>query len=272
MEAQPQYLVIPAAGLGTRMRPVNPDMPKEMLPIGHRPAIQYTVAEGHSAGIRDIIIIINRDKELIRQYFVDSGLRKSMFPDDSGEVDKILESCSLTFRYQERPLGESDAIGYAADIVGNSSLAIIYPDCVYAPSPGALKILIPFFRQYRSDIAALMEVKEENAHGISNSGRADVEHIKNSIYRIKKILPKGEGHFKPRFKGEMRTCGITISGPHIFEYINKLRSTITEEEFTDVPLRDAMLREKGMIGCRLPGIVFDIGNPIGYSLCLQHLQ
>jgi UTP--glucose-1-phosphate uridylyltransferase len=61
------FLIIPAAGLGTRMRQVTPDLPKELLPVGHKPAIQYTVEEGFSANIKNIIIIISRQKEIIRQ-------------------------------------------------------------------------------------------------------------------------------------------------------------------------------------------------------------
>ena len=65
---EPEYLIIPAAGRGTRMIEINPDLPKEMLPIGNKPAIQYAVEEGITAGIRNIIIVINRHKEIIRRY------------------------------------------------------------------------------------------------------------------------------------------------------------------------------------------------------------
>jgi UTP--glucose-1-phosphate uridylyltransferase len=271
MNDHPRYLVIPAAGLGTRMQAVRPDVPKEMLEVGLKPAIQYAVAEGHSAGIKDIIIIINREKEIIRQYFEDRSFRKNKFPDAYKEAEEIIKTCSITFLYQEKPLGESDAIGHSADIVGNHSLAIIYPDNIYFPAPGAIKTLIPPFRHYGKDVLALMEMKAENATGISNSGRVDIEPIKEGIFRIKKFHPKGEDHFDLRFQGELRTCGIAVFGPHIFEYIDKVRSGITEKEFTDTPIRNAILAEKEMLGCRLPGTVFDIGNPTGYSLCLKSL-
>lgn len=272
MEDEPRYLVIPAAGLGTRMRAVNVDVPKEMLPVGHKPAIQYAVIEGLSAGIKNIVIIISEEKDIIRQYFEDKKFRQNMFPLATEEMEEINRKCSLNFLYQKEPLGESDAISLASTVVGNHSVAIIYPDNIHLPAPGALKILKAVFRQYRTDVTALMEVTEENAPGISNSGRVDLIHLKGTLFRIKRSHAKGEGYFVPRVKGELRTCGISISGPHIFEYIKRLRETIKEKEFTDVPVRTVILKEKGLLGCRLLGNVFDIGNPRGYELCLTHIR
>ena len=57
--------VIPAAGLGTRMLPIAHAVPKEMLPIVDRPAISYLVEEAVSSGITEILIITNRDKDII---------------------------------------------------------------------------------------------------------------------------------------------------------------------------------------------------------------
>ena len=105
---EPRYLIIPAAGLGTRMRNVDPDLPKEMLLIGNKPAIQYAVEEGLSAGIKNIIIIISRQKDIIRQYFsyktgLNYGGSTSIVGEDS--LDTLRRKCSFTFLYQEEPLG-----------------------------------------------------------------------------------------------------------------------------------------------------------------------
>jgi len=260
IEDEPLYLIVPAAGLGKRMKSVNPEIPKEMLLVGNKPAIQYTVEEGISAGIKNIVIIINRDKEMIRRYFED---RK--FEETEKEV-------SITFLYQEEPLGESDAISVAEDIVDGHTSAIFYPDNLYFPAPGALKILKEVFNKYRTDVFALMEITNENTFVIGNSGRVDLSPLETDIFRIEKFHPKGPGHFIPRFNGELRTCGITIVGPHIFEYIKKARDLVRDGEFTDVPVRNLMLGKKTLLGCRLPGTVFDIGNPEGYLHCVLYLK
>ena len=61
--------VIPAAGLGTRMLPISHAVPKEMLPIVDLPAVAYLVEEAAKSGITDILIITNRDKDAIEDFF-----------------------------------------------------------------------------------------------------------------------------------------------------------------------------------------------------------
>lgn len=268
----PKYLIIPAAGLGTRMKSVNPDLPKEMLPVGDKPAIQYAVEEGLSADIKNIIIIISDQKEIIRRYFEDIKVSKKMFPDALNKLEQIKAECSITFLYQERQLGESDAISYAKDIVGSHSVAIVYPDNIYFPSPGILKMLKSVYCRYKTDVIALIDVKEENAAGLSNSGKVDIKCLNENVFRIEKFIHKGKGKFIPRFKGELRSCAMSISGSHIFEYIERLRHAIKDGEFTDFPIHNLTLKEKRFLGYHLQGTFFDIGNPKGYELCLRYLE
>ena len=269
-QEEPRYLIIPAAGLGTRMKPVNPDLPKEMLPVGHKPAIQYAVDEGVSAGIKNIIIIISRQKEMVRRYFEESSISEKMFP-AAEEINETNQKCSFTFFYQKELTGESDAISYAGNIAAGHSVAIIYPDDIYLPAPGALKF-IKSFSSYGPDILGLMEVTGESRAGFNNSGRVDIKPVKGPIFKIEKFHKKKKGHFSLRFKGELRTCGISIFGPHLFEYIERARDTEREGEFTDGPVIELMLRDKNLLGCRFPGTAFDIGNPEGYKMCLEYIK
>ncbi len=268
----PKYLIIPAAGLGTRMRGVHPDLPKELLPVGHKPAIQYAVEEGLSAGITNIAIIISTKKEIIRDYFEDGRFSERVFPFANKELEVIRNECSINFLYQKEPLGESDAISYAAEIAGSHPVAIIHPDDIYFPAPGVLKELKSVYQKYGTDVIALMELNEENADGIGNSGRVDIERLNGNVFRIKKFIEKGPGRFIPRFSGEIRSCGISISGPHIFEYIERLRNNIKTEEFTNLPVMELTLQEKGFLGCHVQGNFFDVGNPVGYELCLRYAK
>lgn len=267
----PRYLIIPAAGLGTRMRVVNPDLPKELLPVGQKPAIQYAVDEGVSAGINNIIIIISRKKEIIRQYFEESSTVKKLFPSFSEEILQTNEKCSFTFFYQKELSGEADAISYAGDIAAGHSVAKIYPDNIYFPAPGALAFL-KSFESYGPDISGLINVSRDNAAGYSNSGRVDVTPVKDPIYKIERFHKKAGGNFTLRFKEELRTCGISIFGPHLFEYIEKARGTVREGEFTDGPVIESILMDRDIYGCRLPGTIYDIGNPAGYRMCIEHIE
>jgi UTP--glucose-1-phosphate uridylyltransferase len=135
-----------------------------------------------------------------------------------------------------------------------------------------LKILKSAFIKHKKDIVALSKVTDELSLTISNAGRVDIKPLDDSLFNIEKFIPKSPGHFIPRFKGELRSCGIYISGPHIFKYIERMKSIIKESELTDTPVRSLLLKEKGFWGCRLPGTVFDIGNPEGYELCLEYIN
>ena len=272
MSAAPDFLIIPAAGLGTRMRSVDPLLPKEMLTINGKPAIQYTVAEAFSVGIKRIVIVINRNKDIIRRYFEEPRFREAIYPQAAAEMTRFTKECEILFRYQQQPLGEADAIGLCRDTVGNSRLAIIYPDNLYAPPPGALRHLLPHFINTGKDIIGLTEVTPQNQAGISNAGRVDLRWLADDLYSVKRLLPKDAGPFVPRFPGELRACGITLSsGSHLFNCIEQARESVEQGEFTDMPVRTLIMQQHGLLGCRLPGPVFDIGNPLGYQRCHQYL-
>lgn len=269
---EPRYLIIPAAGLGTRMKPVTQDLPKELLPLGRKPAIQYAVEEGLSAGIKNIIIIINKHKEIIRQYFEEEKTGSALFPEAADGMTTIRKNAFLHFLYQDEPVGEADAISYAEGIAGNHAVAVIYPDNIYVPSPGAIKILKSAYLKFGQDVIALSDVPDDLVPSISNSGRVDIVPTDKEVYTIERFIPKGEGYFVPRFSGEIRATGIYICGPHIFEYIRKARVSEREGEFTDTSVRNAILREKTILGYNVPGTVYDIGNPDGYTICLRNIQ
>jgi len=269
---KPEYLIIPAAGLGTRMKSVDANLPKELLPIAHKPAIQYTVEEGIAAGIKNIIFIISREKEIIRRFFTNTDLCRELFPKAIQDLDIILQTAVFSFLYQKEPLGESDAISYAKDIALNSPVAIIYPDNLYMPAPGALKILSEVYAEHQKDVIALTEVSADNAENISHAGIVDVEPVHDPLFNIVRFLPKKTGVFIPRYENELRACGIGVSGPYLFDCIERTRGTAEDKEFTDFPVRTLILKERGTLGYRLPGVVFDIGNPQGYRQCTDYIN
>lgn len=252
------------------MRSAYPDTPKEMLLIDGIPAIQYAVQEGLSANLERLVIIISQKKEHIRRYFEEKTFRQNASSHPDEERETMLERCKITFLYQDKPQGEADALSLARDVVGNNVLAVIYPDNIFFPAPGALLTLKSVFRHYGKDIIGLCPVSHGSVSGIGNAGRVSLTHLVGDIYKIRHFFPKGEGYFIPRFKDELRACGISIVHPHIFEYIEKSRASVKNGEFTDIYFRQVMLQEQELLGCRLPGRVFDIGNPRGYEFCKHY--
>jgi UTP--glucose-1-phosphate uridylyltransferase len=246
-------LVIPAAGLGTRMRVIDPRKPKELLPIGAKPAIQYAVEEGIDAGVERFFVVISARKEIIKR-----ELSPLEYP--------------ITYLYQLQPRGEIDAIALAEPLLEGGDFGIIYPDNLYLPAPGALRRLAEVHDKYAQDVIALSPVTRRNAHDMGNSGRVDLSRLEGNVYRILRLHHKGPGPFTPRFPVELRACGMMVTGAHFFDAIRNVRPNIGEGEFTDGPVRSAILQNRGLLGVRLPGLVFDIGNPEGYASCLRQQE
>jgi len=131
--------VIPAAGFGTRLRPITLSVPKELLPVGRKPMIQLAVEEAIAAGIKHIAVVIRRDKELIRHYL--EALRSLSDP-TGGEMEYDLSEVRLHYAFQEKPLGLGNAIYEAGRFVGDSPFVMIIPDQFVRTSVPASKQLV----------------------------------------------------------------------------------------------------------------------------------
>src|SRR5574344_1501650 len=102
--------VIPAAGLGTRVLPATKAMPKEMLPIVDKPAIQYIVEEAVKSGITDILIITNRGKGIIEDHFdrcpeLEANLLKGNKTASHNQVTDIANLANIFFIRQRETKG-----------------------------------------------------------------------------------------------------------------------------------------------------------------------
>jgi UTP--glucose-1-phosphate uridylyltransferase len=108
--------IIPAAGHGTRMLPVTRVVPKELLPVGSKPAIHWAIEEAAAAGLREIAIVVSPTKPLIATYIETSGLRE--------ELD-----LSFEFITQEEQLGLADAIWRCRDFAGDEPFGTFSVPC-----------------------------------------------------------------------------------------------------------------------------------------------
>src|SRR5882672_3458207 len=122
--------VLPVAGLGTRLLPATKAIPKEMLPVFDRPAIQYVIDEAVSAGIEHFVFVTGRNKSVIEDYFdrayeLEDTLRKGGKQDLLRHLDITLPSPgSMSFVRQQTPLGLGHAVWCARDVVGDEPFAV----------------------------------------------------------------------------------------------------------------------------------------------------
>ena len=127
--------IIPAAGLGTRVLPASKSIPKEMLPIVDKPAIQYIVEEAVQSGITDILIITNRGKSPMEDHFdrapeLEERLLASGKAELYDEIVSITEMANIQYIRQKETKGLGHAVWCAKSFVGDDPFAVMYGDDV----------------------------------------------------------------------------------------------------------------------------------------------
>ena len=169
--AKPQVTkaVIPAAGLGTRFLPATKAMPKEMLPIVDKPAIQYVVEEAAAAGLQDVLIITGRNKVNITNHFdsvpeLEEALEKKGDEKKLNRVHRASDVADVHMLRQGQPLGLGHAVGRAQQHVGENSFAVLLGDDLIDERDSLLPKMIAEHDARQATIIALMEVPEESIH------------------------------------------------------------------------------------------------------------
>ena len=159
--------VIPAAGLGTRVLPATKAMPKEMLTIVDKPAIQYIVEEAAASGIEDVLIITNRGKGLLEDHFDRAPELEERLAADPGkaavleEVRNISRLCNVWYVRQKETRGLGHAVSCARSFVGGEPFAVLYGDDVIIGEDPACAQLIRAYEKYGLGVAGVKEVSAE---------------------------------------------------------------------------------------------------------------
>ena len=159
--------VIPAAGLGTRVLPISKAMPKEMLPIVDKPAIQYIVEEAVKSGIEDILIITNRGKGIIEDHFdraveLEERLEASGRTEVLNEVRSIAHMANIYFVRQKETRGLGHAVNCARSFIGNEPFAVLYGDDVIIGEDPACGQLCRAYEQFGVGVAGIKPVPIED--------------------------------------------------------------------------------------------------------------
>ena len=214
--------VVPAAGLGTRFLPATKAMPKEMLPIVDKPAIQYVVEEAASAGLGDVLIITGRNKDNLLNHFdsvpeLEYSLERK---GDEGKLDKVRESSEVAevhFLRQGQPLGLGHAVGRARCHVGDESFAVLLGDDLIDPRDPLLDRMIAEHDARGATVIALMEVPRESVHLY---GCASVEETEDpDVVRITGLVEKPSAEEAP---SNLAIIGRYVLRPEIFDVIDQL--------------------------------------------------
>ncbi|MBR7071180.1 MAG: UTP--glucose-1-phosphate uridylyltransferase GalU [Clostridia bacterium] len=253
--------IIPAAGLGTRVLPASKALPKEMLPIVDKPAIQYIVEEAVRAGITDILIITNRGKAVIEDHFdhsieLENMLKERGKTDVLTEVQRVADLANIYYLRQKETRGLGDAVLRAREFVGDESFAVLYGDDVIVGEIPAIGELCSAFEEHGKCVVGIKEVTDEQIVKYSSMKLAP---LSEKIFAIDDMIEKPSLAEKFSNYSVLGRCVLT---PEIFQVLEHTPLGVGNE----LQLTDAMrtiARTEGMIGVDFSGTRFDMGNKFG---------
>jgi UTP--glucose-1-phosphate uridylyltransferase len=257
--------VLPVAGFGTRVLPATKAIPKEMLPVFDRPAIQYVVDEAREAGIEHFVFVTGRNKGAIEDYFdrayeLEATLNEKRKESVLAELAKAtLPPGSSSFVRQQSPLGLGHAVLCAREIVGDEPFAVLLPDVLVKASPSCLKQMIAAYNEVGGNIIAVDEVPAErvNQYGVIAPSEAGAS---GPLIKMKGMVEKPPVESAP---SRLKITGRYVLQPEVFG----LLATQKPGAGGEIQLTDAMQRlmqEQVFHALKYQGQDYDCGDKLLY--------
>lgn len=254
--------VIPAAGLGTRVLPATKAMPKEMLPIVDKPAIQYIVEEAAAAGIEEILIITNRGKGLLEDHFdraPELEERLSGSPEKEALLEQVVGISRLADIYyvrQKETRGLGHAVNCARGFVQGEPFAVLYGDDVILGEDPACGQLI---RAYEEFGLGVVGAKEVSPQAIRRYSSLKLEPLRDNLFHCTDMVEKPQPGEEFSLYSILGRC---VLPPEIFDILDETPPGAGGE----IQLTDAMrtlARREGMTAVDFTGTRYDMGNKLG---------
>ncbi|NIQ38948.1 MAG: NTP transferase domain-containing protein [Proteobacteria bacterium] len=261
--------VIPAGGLGMRMSGLTRGMPKEMLPVGHRPMIRWCIEEAFQSGIQKIAIILNKKKKSMQDYLACPEIEG---PHERERVLQEAEQCRLTFIEQPTPRGSGDAIYLSRAFVGQEPFAVMMPDFLLFGSVPALRQMIEATGQTGKSAVGFLRLSSPEARNFGNVGVLKTEKVKGPIHQVLNLSDKKPGPLMiEEGRQVLKAVGRLILDSGFFEMFADISWNKTAE-LDDVPVIQRLVEKKSLFGIHLEGHGFDVGNPHGYRAANEYLK
>lgn len=253
--------IIPAAGLGTRVLPASKALPKEMLPIVDKPAIQYIVEEAVRAGITDILVITNRGKGVIEDHFdhsieLEEMLKKRGNTQMVEALEKTAHLANIYYIRQKQTRGLGDAVLRAKEFVGDEPFAVLYGDDVIIGEIPAIGELCEAYEKYGKSVVGIKEVPDELLVKYSS---LKTEKLEEKIFSVTDMIEKPP--IEKKFSN-YSVLGRCVLDSKIFGILENTPLGAGGE----LQLTDAMAyvaRTEGMVGVEFSGTRYDMGNKFG---------
>lgn len=265
--------VLPVAGLGTRFLPASKSIPKEMVTVVDRPAIEYVVREAVEAGIEQIILVTHSSKASIENYFdrnfeLETTLEQKKKFDLLDEITQIIPShVSVVSVRQPQPLGLGHAVLCAKSVIGQDDFAVLLPDVLVKDGSGK-NDLSRMISRYEASQAAQIMVEAVPDHLVDQYGVVDVQQSPNEGESIvmQGIVEKPAVGSAP---SNLSVVGRYILPAKIMQLLeNTPKGAGNEIQLTDAI---AMLQRTDTVEAyRMQGQTFDCGSKLGYLKAVLH--
>lgn len=240
--------LIPAAGLGTRLYPLSLAVPKELLPIGIKPAIDYHVRDLMEAGIREVVVVTNRDKPRIRDYLV-----------------RVFPEVRFSFVFQDPPTGLGFALLLCEDFLEDDPFVMLLADNLFFGRPSLSVSLTEQFD--RTGMSCIPLFKEGRFKPGAKVGM-ELKETENSFHRIVAVHPL---HRLPSDRRLFFGPAAWLFTPEVFNYLHTEASEwdTFSGDYSERPAVEGMARVGRLATTWVDGDCFDIGTLKGYLDCVS---
>ena len=256
-------VVIPVAGLGTRVLPATKSVPKELLTVVDRPLIDYVVAEAADAGIEHFVLVTGRGKGAIEDYFDHAyELEATLREKNKSAILEVVEGTApeagaISYTRQQKPLGLGHAVWCAREIVGDEPFAVSLPDEIVPGRPGFLRQMVDAYAEVGGNLVAVEEVPREDT---AKYGVIDAAERAGSLIKMNGLVEKPAPEETP---SNFRIIGRYILQPEIF----KLLESQERGAGGEIQLTDSMNKLNAMQtfhACICSGVIHDCGSKLGW--------
>ena len=254
--------IIPAAGLGTRMLPATKTVPKEMLPLVDKPVIQYIIEEAVASGIEDILIVTNRAKSAMDDYFdyhpeLEERLEQAGKYRELEQVRRAADLANIFYVRQKETRGLGHAVGRARHFVGNEPFAVLLGDDIMKADYPVTRQLIDAAERYSASAVGTQLVPDE---ALGRYSSLKVEPLAGRIMRVTDMVEKPA----PQEKfSNYAILGRYVLTPDIFDLLDSL----TPGYGGEIQLTDGLqklCRVQPMVAVDFEGRRYDTGNLRGF--------
>lgn len=254
--------VIVAAGMGTRMLPASKAIPKEILPVVDKPAIQIVVEEAVASGIGELVLVLSPGRTIVLDHFrAAPELERLLERRRRHDLLEIIRHTNNLARfhtaYQHEPLGLGHAVLQARAAVGEEPFALLLPDDIFDGARPCLRQLLDVAEREEAPVVALTRMAQSD---IPKYGIVAVEPAGPRLHRLAGMVEKPAIEDAP---SDLAIMGRYVLTPDIFPLLAEGKPGAGGE----IQLTDAMMalsRRRTLYGYEFEGVRYDLGDRLGF--------